>query len=426
MTTPMARRLIWLQRGDEGYGVASTVLQFSESISGCGWQVILVCIGEGELAASMRHAGFQVEVLGMPQPPFAIRGNVFQRAALVVRSRRRTRAATRAALALPVFSTSNSASRIGQSGPDIVQTMNVLQTAMVGRCKNAIQGVGIWRMAHGVRGGRLGPLARWLVRRPLDKFGLINMGNSDHTTRSLKRNSPLSVSNLHGCKASRFSPETVEPFVRNQFDIDDDDIVFAIIARLAPDGDKGQDRVAEALARLISDKKLDKRVHLLVVGGPADTAFGKKIKQYSNKEKGFVVHVLGASDKVECFYPMIDVAINARVTPEPFGLSVVEAMLMGVPVLAHSLGGPAETIVDGNTGWLVHDSSVEAWIGALSRVLADRRSWSAFGSAARQRALTEYTLENEVARWITQVDEVAGFEADSRLSNSSPKPVLFR
>lgn len=41
-------------------------------------------------------------------------------------------------------------------------------------------------------------------------------------------------------------------------------------------------------------------------------------------------------------------------TNEPFGVTPIESMLCGVPVLTYNKEGPAETVIDGKTGWLVN------------------------------------------------------------------------
>ncbi len=62
---------------------------------------------------------------------------------------------------------------------------------------------------------------------------------------------------------------------------------------------------------------------------------------------------------------------------EPFGLSVVESMACGTPVVAFGRGSMPEVIADGRTGFLV--SSIEEAVGAIDRIGAlDRgacRSW---------------------------------------------------
>jgi glycosyltransferase involved in cell wall biosynthesis len=53
---------------------------------------------------------------------------------------------------------------------------------------------------------------------------------------------------------------------------------------------------------------------------------------------------------------------------EDFGMVPVEAQACGCPVVALGDGGGAETVLDGETGLLVRDSSVEAFADGLSRV----------------------------------------------------------
>ncbi|EXJ75236.1 alpha-1,3/alpha-1,6-mannosyltransferase [Cladophialophora psammophila CBS 110553] len=54
---------------------------------------------------------------------------------------------------------------------------------------------------------------------------------------------------------------------------------------------------------------------------------------------------------------------------EHFGIVPVEAMHHGVPVLASNSGGPLETIVEDETGWLRDASKVEEWTAVINKVL---------------------------------------------------------
>ena len=50
------------------------------------------------------------------------------------------------------------------------------------------------------------------------------------------------------------------------------------------------------------------------------------------------------------YYARLDALVHSSVQPEPFGLTIVEAMASGVPVVAARGGGPAEIIDEGVDG----------------------------------------------------------------------------
>ena len=54
---------------------------------------------------------------------------------------------------------------------------------------------------------------------------------------------------------------------------------------------------------------------------------------------------------------------------EHFGIVPVEAMQHGVPVLASNTGGPLETIIEGQTGWLRDVNRPERWTGVMEKTL---------------------------------------------------------
>lgn len=53
---------------------------------------------------------------------------------------------------------------------------------------------------------------------------------------------------------------------------------------------------------------------------------------------------------------------------EDFGIVPVEAMMAGVPVIAHNSGGPKETVLDGTTGILFDDLSVDGLVQAMTKL----------------------------------------------------------
>jgi glycosyltransferase involved in cell wall biosynthesis len=82
---------------------------------------------------------------------------------------------------------------------------------------------------------------------------------------------------------------------------------------------------------------------------------------------------------------------------EPFGLVVLEAMACGLPVVAVAEGGPLESVIEGETGYLPPRDE-DAFAEALARVLSDESLASDFSSAGREVVEREWTWEAAARR----------------------------
>lgn len=69
-------------------------------------------------------------------------------------------------------------------------------------------------------------------------------------------------------------------------------------------------------------------------------------------------------------YMLSSIVISASVKPEAFGRVAVEAMAMGRPLIATDIGASRETVIDGETGWLVAPGDTVAMARKIDEILA--------------------------------------------------------
>lgn len=106
------------------------------------------------------------------------------------------------------------------------------------------------------------------------------------------------------------------------------------------------------------------------------------------------VLVVGHCDDMPAAYQICDIAMLPTTKPESFGRTAVEPQVMGKPVLASDHGGTTETVVHGETGWLVAVDDADAWAGAMSKAIKmGPARLAAMGQAAANRARRLYSVD---------------------------------
>lgn len=102
---------------------------------------------------------------------------------------------------------------------------------------------------------------------------------------------------------------------------------------------------------------------------------------------------------------------------EPFGRTLIEAMLVGTPVVATASGGNIEAIVDGHTGLLVPPEDAEALAVACLGLLVDPQRWAGIAEAARVDARERFGETKHADAIMAQYAELlAGCTANANLA----------
>jgi glycosyltransferase involved in cell wall biosynthesis len=116
-----------------------------------------------------------------------------------------------------------------------------------------------------------------------------------------------------------------------------------------------------------------------------------------NAGLGDRLRLLGYRDDVPDLMAAADIfALPSRFEGLP--MSVIEAMLTALPVVAADVRGPAEQVVPEVTGLLVPPGDAAALAAALRRLSADPALRARMGAAGRDRALQRYDEAKVLAR----------------------------
>jgi glycosyltransferase involved in cell wall biosynthesis len=86
---------------------------------------------------------------------------------------------------------------------------------------------------------------------------------------------------------------------------------------------------------------------------------------------------------------------------------VLEAMAAGLPVVATDVGGMAEAVIDGVTGFLVPPDDADALARALGRLVGDPELRTRMGAAARARYEEHFSPARQARAYEALYDELA-------------------
>jgi glycosyltransferase involved in cell wall biosynthesis len=162
----------------------------------------------------------------------------------------------------------------------------------------------------------------------------------------------------------------------------------------------------KGFADVIRALPLVPRAELVVVGGAPDgpDPYAERLLTLAAQCRvADRVTLAGAvpTDEMPRWYRSADV-LAAAPWYEPFGLTPLEAMACGVPVVATAVGGLTDTVVDGVTGDLVPPRDPRALGAALRRLLGDEMRRFSYAAAAGDRAGQSYSWRR-VATQLTAV-----------------------
>lgn len=189
-----------------------------------------------------------------------------------------------------------------------------------------------------------------------------------------------------------------------------DEPLILQLGRMVPR--KGVDNVIRGFAHLLKQRDIPAR--LLIVGGEADTPDPHLTPEIGRlnaiaQELGVAEQITFAGRKgrevLKYYYSAADVFVT---TPwyEPFGITPIEAMACGTPVIGADVGGVKFTVKDGETGYLVPPSQPEALADRLSHLLNHPHLISLFGRQAIRRSQDHFTWQKVTSAVAALYEEI--------------------
>lgn len=222
---------------------------------------------------------------------------------------------------------------------------------------------------------------------PQDEEDLINLYNAD----------PAIVTIIPcGFDPSELWP-LAKPLARVALGLPPEEPVVLHVGRMVPR--KGVDNVIRGFARLVHAHGITAR--LLIVGGESDVPDPIVTPEIGRLQEIAVAE--GVADRVtftgrrgrealKTYYSAADIFVT---TPwyEPFGITPLEAMACGTPVVGANVGGVKFTVRDGETGYLVPPNDPDALAERLAHLYRHPKLMSVYRRQAIRRANDLFTWQ---------------------------------
>jgi glycosyltransferase involved in cell wall biosynthesis len=182
--------------------------------------------------------------------------------------------------------------------------------------------------------------------------------------------------------------EKVRLDLRKKFNIPTEAIVLACIAFDHPV--KGVDVLLKAFKRLLEDNN---EIYLVIIG--IDPKVSKLYKLSNKLELSSHVRWAGITDCAIETLNISDVYVQPSLR-EGLPLAIIEAMALGLPVIATKTGGIPEAVIDGKTGYLADPRSAIALAEVIKHLISERTRFKTFGENGYQHYLQMFKGENSI------------------------------
>lgn len=237
----------------------------------------------------------------------------------------------------------------------------------------------------------------WTGGRITDLYMTVSTEEAADARRLLIARHPIAIGN--GRDPALFHPDpSARVRIRASLGVPEERVVVVIVSRLVRH--KGHPELLAAMTQVPN-------AELWVVGERLASDHGEDLEPYfARAGLGARLRRLGYREDTADVLAAADIfALPSHFEGLP--MSVIEAMLSGLPVIATDIRGPREQVVDGETGLLVPPMRITALAAALNRLAADPLLRAQMGAAGLARARALFDEHRITNRTLDLLEETA-------------------
>lgn len=246
-------------------------------------------------------------------------------------------------------------------------------------------------------------LLRRLHRPLIDQYIPLSQDLERYLEQKIGADASRITQIYNGVDTEKFKPsgDNKTPLPIDKFS-DSDSIVIGTVGRFQ--SVKNQMNLAQGFIQLLDKNPyLAKRIRLVMIGdGPL-----RKLVIERLDEAGYskLVWAPGSRDDINLLLPAMDLFVLPSLA-EGISNTLLEAMSCGLPIIATSVGGNPELVVDGVTGTLIPPADSEAMANVLAQYLRNPERMKSHGTAGRKRVEEQFSISSMVDSYLQVYDRI--------------------
>jgi glycosyltransferase involved in cell wall biosynthesis len=203
----------------------------------------------------------------------------------------------------------------------------------------------------------------------------------------------------NGVDTTRFQPKPeMRRLIRRLFNIPETAPLVGIVAALRPEKNHGL--LVRSAVRILTEQP---ECHFLIIGdGPERSNIEQQIAELGLQHR---FHLLGNRHDTPNLLAALDVFTLCSLN-EANPVSILEALSSGIPVVSTNVGSIHETVLDGQTGFLVPSEDAVALASRICELLRSPKAAQQLGKNGRDHIERGWSLESMVTGYETLIERI--------------------